>query len=307
MQQWANGQKTDQHFYALDLPASTVRGLFDQSGAVTQRYGYGPFGEPQPASGTTGNPLRFAARELDATAGLYYVRARWYDASMGRFISEDPIGLAGGINNYAYAANDPVNLRDPTGLSPCGVEQIGLMIIITSTVGGCDEGDWYDGFYERLTDQTFSLLGGQNQECTRSILGNRFSPCESQNVPENRWDDVRARIESISIGIPECAGAKAALLDLWIQGREAGGIKFWSGRDYQYNPDGSPKYIRPGWRATVFGTHDGTRVLYEGAEFWRNPRLPVHEGLHRYLYLRGDLRNNETYIHSVDRLCPATR
>jgi RHS repeat-associated protein len=67
-------------------------------------------------------PLRFAARELDATAGLYYVRARWYDASMGRFISEDPIGLAGGINNYAYAANDPVNLSDPSGLGPCDLE-----------------------------------------------------------------------------------------------------------------------------------------------------------------------------------------
>ena len=118
MQQWANGQKADQHFYALDLPASTVRGLFDQDGDVTQRYGYGPFGEPQSASGSTGNPLRFAARELDATTGLYYVRARWYDPSMGRFISEDPIGLAGGINNYAYALNDPVNLSDPTGLCP---------------------------------------------------------------------------------------------------------------------------------------------------------------------------------------------
>jgi RHS repeat-associated protein len=75
-----------------------------------------PFSEPQGASGSTSQPLRFAARELDATAGLYYVRARWYDAGMGRFISEDPIGLAGGINNYAYAANDPVNLGDPMGL-----------------------------------------------------------------------------------------------------------------------------------------------------------------------------------------------
>ena len=95
-----------------------MRGLFHQNGHVTQRYSYGPFGEPQGASGSTGNPLRFAARELDATTGLYYVRARWYDPAQGRFISEDPIGLAGGINNYAYALNDPVNLSDPTGLCP---------------------------------------------------------------------------------------------------------------------------------------------------------------------------------------------
>jgi RHS repeat-associated protein len=115
---WVNGQKGTVQFYALDLPSRNVRGLFNASSAVTARYHYGPFGEPQGATGTS-QPLRFAARELDATAGLYYVRARWYDAGMGRFISEDPIGLAGGINNYAYAANDPVNLSDPTGLWAC--------------------------------------------------------------------------------------------------------------------------------------------------------------------------------------------
>ena len=56
---------------------------------------------------------------MDAQTGLYYVRARWYDPFLGRFMSEDPIGLEGGINQYAYALNDPVNLSDPTGLWTC--------------------------------------------------------------------------------------------------------------------------------------------------------------------------------------------
>jgi RHS repeat-associated protein len=60
-------------------------------------------------------PLRYAAREWDATAGLYQVRARWYDPQTGRFVSEDPIGLAGGVNTYAYALNSPVNYTDPSG------------------------------------------------------------------------------------------------------------------------------------------------------------------------------------------------
>jgi hypothetical protein len=47
---------------------------------------------------------------------LYYMRARWYEPRTGRFLSEDPVGLEGGINPYAYAGNDPVNLSDPTGL-----------------------------------------------------------------------------------------------------------------------------------------------------------------------------------------------
>jgi hypothetical protein len=43
------------------------------------------------------------------------MRARYYDPQLGRFVSEDPLGLAAGINPYAYTGNDPVNFRDPTG------------------------------------------------------------------------------------------------------------------------------------------------------------------------------------------------
>jgi RHS repeat-associated protein len=63
-------------------------------------------------------PLRYIARELDPLTGLYYVRNRWYDPVTNRFVSEGPIGLAGGINLYAYALNSPTNLRDPMGLDP---------------------------------------------------------------------------------------------------------------------------------------------------------------------------------------------
>jgi uncharacterized protein RhaS with RHS repeats len=45
-----------------------------------------------------------------------YYRARWYDPKLGRFISEDPIGLTGGINQFAYVGNNPQNAKDPNGL-----------------------------------------------------------------------------------------------------------------------------------------------------------------------------------------------
>ena len=107
------------HYYALDLPSNNVIGLFNTAGTATHAYHYSPYGETQSSSEPTHDPLRFAARELDAQTGLYYVRARWYDPFLGRFMSEDPIGLEGGINQYAYALNDPVNLSDPTGLWTC--------------------------------------------------------------------------------------------------------------------------------------------------------------------------------------------
>jgi|GEM_PF-933227 len=48
--------------------------------------------------------------------GLIYMRARWYDPQLGRFISEDPAGLAGGINPYVFADDDPINSSDPSGM-----------------------------------------------------------------------------------------------------------------------------------------------------------------------------------------------
>lgn len=53
--------------------------------------------------------------------GLYYFRARYYSPELRRFISEDPIGLAGGVNPYMYAGNDPINSVDPTGPVQRGV------------------------------------------------------------------------------------------------------------------------------------------------------------------------------------------
>jgi RHS repeat-associated protein len=57
------------------------------------------------------------ALSFESDAGLYYMRNRWYEPRTGRFLTEDPIGLAGGINPFAFASGDPVNASDPTGLS----------------------------------------------------------------------------------------------------------------------------------------------------------------------------------------------
>jgi len=54
----------------------------------------------------------------DAARDLYCMRARWHDPNTGRFLSEDPIGLAGGLNLYGFASGDPINFSDPFGLCP---------------------------------------------------------------------------------------------------------------------------------------------------------------------------------------------
>lgn len=62
------------------------------------------------------NPFQYTGRENDNT-GLYYYRARYYSPELQRFVSEDPIGLWGGINFFVYVGNSPVSLRDPSGLA----------------------------------------------------------------------------------------------------------------------------------------------------------------------------------------------
>ena len=61
-------------------------------------------------------PLRFQGQYCDAETGLHYNRHRYYDPQLGRFTTQDPISLAGGINLYQYAPN-PVQWVDPLGLN----------------------------------------------------------------------------------------------------------------------------------------------------------------------------------------------
>jgi RHS repeat-associated protein len=98
----------------------TVRFLTDAAGAVARSYQYDAWGNITAETGAPVNGVEYAftGREWDRETGLYYYRARYYDPKAGRFISEDPIGLAGGINLYEYAASRPTVLGDPAGLEP---------------------------------------------------------------------------------------------------------------------------------------------------------------------------------------------
>ena len=106
------------YYYVTDQPGS-VTGLFNAANGVVNDYRYTPWGETEAGSvATVEQPLGYMAREWDDVAGMYQVRARWYDPQSGRFVSEDPIGLNGGLNPYVYANNSPTNLTDPYGLCP---------------------------------------------------------------------------------------------------------------------------------------------------------------------------------------------
>jgi RHS repeat-associated protein len=118
-------RKDETFYYAMEEP-NNVAALIDKNNQLTNRYVYQPYGVTQSVTEGTPNPLRFMAREWDPGTGLYYVRNRWYAPDLARFISEDPIGLEGGINPYAYADNNPINNVDPFGLAPCPADILKL-------------------------------------------------------------------------------------------------------------------------------------------------------------------------------------
>ncbi len=93
----------------------SITGLTNSSQAVVQTYGYDGFGTLTQTP-TVQNPYTYTGREWDAETGLYYYRARYYDPKVGRFLQQDPIGMAGGINLYAYVGSNPINFIDPSGL-----------------------------------------------------------------------------------------------------------------------------------------------------------------------------------------------
>ncbi len=101
-------------FYQTDALGSVIA-LTDETGTVRTTYTYDPFGNVTISGESSDNPFQYTGRENDGT-GLYYYRARYYSPELQRFISEDPIGLEGGINLYAYVGNNPVNFVDPLGL-----------------------------------------------------------------------------------------------------------------------------------------------------------------------------------------------
>jgi len=113
-------------FYYHCDQIGTPQLLTDEDGDVVWEASYKAWGEAREviarASKAAGivarNSLRFQGQQEDEETGLHYNRHRYYDSSIGRFTSQDPVGVAGGINLFRHTAN-PTQWIDPLGLTPC--------------------------------------------------------------------------------------------------------------------------------------------------------------------------------------------
>lgn len=112
--------------YHYNAIGSTIA-ITDQEQNLVNKYAYAPFGEILNEEEDIPQPFKFVGRYgvmYEESNGLYYMGARYYDPSDGRFISEDPIGFESGeVNLFAYAGNNPMLVIDPLGL--CGEKSWG--------------------------------------------------------------------------------------------------------------------------------------------------------------------------------------
>jgi len=116
-------ERDDEWFYLHGDGLSSTQLVTDDTGAQAARIVYGAWGEQLSVNDSVpgGLDVRFVGGlgvRNDSATGLVWMRHRWFDPTLNRFISRDPIGIEGGYNLYQYAEANPVTHIDPEGLNP---------------------------------------------------------------------------------------------------------------------------------------------------------------------------------------------
>ncbi|KLN52898.1 type VI secretion system tip protein TssI/VgrG [Variovorax paradoxus] len=166
--------------------------LTDAGGKVVWSASYRAFGEARmgKAEARTNN-IRFQGQYFDEESGLHYNRHRYYDPQTGRYLSKDPIGLAGGLNPFAYAEGNPNYWTDPMGLDPWAQE-------MTKTFGiGIEANNpkaYADGVHYVMDDpgHTVAYLRDSSGKITCQLSVGPANPIGMSNVKSFRGGKIPA-------------------------------------------------------------------------------------------------------------------
>jgi RHS repeat-associated protein len=111
------GREPSAWMYYVGALTGAPEQIVDGAGKLLGELDYQAFGRAELKRGSATTPFRFPGQQEDAETGLHYNRYRYYDPDTGRYISPDPVGIAGGLNLYSYGPN-PIAWVDPMGWAP---------------------------------------------------------------------------------------------------------------------------------------------------------------------------------------------
>ncbi len=159
-------------FYHSDA-GGNITAMTDGNGNVVARYLYDPFGNLLAKSGTMAdaNHYRFSSKEVHPTSGLYYYGFRFYEPNLQRWLNEDPIGEAGGINLFGFVRNDPLG----------GVDTLGLLCLKDFDPSLIWDKEVWTGIW--------SLLAGQNGNTKAPDQNSNWALRRSEGAPEGKIID----------------------------------------------------------------------------------------------------------------------
>ena len=179
------------HFHT-DLVGAPLE-VTDEQGELAWAGEYSAWGKVRPDTARAleariEQPLRYPGQYADDSTGLHYNTFRYYDPDVGRFISQDPIGLVGGENLYAYAPN-PTRWVDPWGWCGSTANQAGKALdegAAKVTVKSRAEAEKL--FMERYLGQDYRNMTGESGPSTKSIM--EWLTGRSTKNGTYHWDDI---------------------------------------------------------------------------------------------------------------------
>lgn len=190
-----SGATTNDYFMLTDH-LGTVHAVADEDGEIVESYRYDAWGRVLGVYDENGAPLVESAigndylwqgRWYSWETGLYYFRARWYDPVTGRWLSKDPVGISGGLNQYVFCGNNPVNSRDPLGLCDDGgnTHRVGITVSFECLIAFNFNVGWAwsrkDG---RVTSSGVVLGGGLGVGLLSASLGGFYEGTDADVVED---------------------------------------------------------------------------------------------------------------------------
>lgn len=250
-------EQAEVYYYHLDH-LGTPQELTSQQGRLVWSVTYRAYGNVvQQQVSEIDNPLRFQGQYHDRETGLHYNRHRYYNPNTGRFITPDPIGLAGGLNNYQYVPN-PTGWVDPLGLAvekgscpesrstlPISEEQIAELRATPQGQRPPPESylpsAYIDSHLQRFAEQGGSYLVPRSalDRFGRDPVGRpdgQFMSTKSEmdRILENANGDI-AVIER-QLGIPEGSWSNEEIVRIDVLSPQSIGLRMPSGNESGANP-----------------------------------------------------------------------